>query len=693
VPQDNSSIKRKIVASAARFTATVHNDRLLLADESNAFIVEGAVYVDIVRIVSGGVSLEDLPSLLPDYSLDEIRAAIVHLANVGFLRPTLGSNFPERDAWWESASIEKARRSLELRTLCSEGAAMLRQALESIDLSIDEGADLLVVTTDDYLRPELADINRRGNPWLLAKPVGHTIFLGPLFIPRRTACWECVAWWLQAYRWRQSAFHGWQKGQYPPQPSIACLPATLAIAAGMIATASAMIAARGNHEELENAILAFDTRTLQLSRHEVNPVPGCPICGGASTVRPLKAFVSDVIGPMSRLESCNEAEGGLFHAKGEVIYPLPRVRVSQILKPTSVYGKGGTKEEAQNACIAEGLERYSSVYQGDEPVVRAKAASLETVDVPQLLLFSEAQYGDREIWNVGHPSTQFVPQPFDGSAEIGWAPAVSLDTGITRFVPAGFVYAGYPLDGEHGYCIPDSNGCAAGQSIEEAKCSAVFELIERDALAIWWYNRVRRPSVRLELFGDTRIDGILAAFARLGRSVYLLDITTDLGIPVYVALAPTTAGTAPLFGAAAHVCARTAAFKALSEMAQVWFWNSRAEYGPEMRSWLQTAALPDSEFSYLRPAGAVDPDPAPWTGHEAAVSHCVSRLRIAGIEAYSIDLTRPEIRLPVVRVVAPGLRHMWPRYAPGRLYDIPVSLGWVKQATTESQLNPIACML
>lgn len=681
------------MAPAARFTAIAHGNRLLLADESNTLIFEGTIHIDVVRVVNGGISLEDLPSCLPDYSLEEIRAAVVHLANVGFLRPTAGSNFPERDAWWESVSSEGARRSIELRTLCPKGAAMLRQALESVELSTDEGADLLVVTTDDYLRPELADINRRGNPWLLAKPVGHTIFVGPLFIPGRTACWECLAWWLRAYRWRQTAFHGWQKDQYPPQPSIACLPATLAIAAGMIAAASAIIAARGSHEELENAILAFDTRTLRLSRHELNPAPGCLVCGGASIVRPLRSFASDVIGPMTRLESCDQAEGGIFHAKGEVVNPLPRVRVSEILKPTCVYGKGDTKESALNACIAEGLERYSSVYQGDETVVRAKAASLETVDVPRLLLFSEAQYGNRKNWNVGRPSTQFVPEPFDESAEIGWAPAVSLDTGAIRYVPAGFVYGGYPLEREHRYCVPDSNGCAAGQSVEEAKCHALLELIERDALAIWWYNRVRRPAVRLELFADKRIDGIVTAFAGLGRAVYVLDITTDLGIPAYVALAPTAAGTEPFFGAAAHICARTAAFKALAEMAQVWFWNSRAEYGPEMRSWLQTATLSNPEFGYLKPAGAVDPDPAPWTGPEAAISHCVNRLRSANIEAYSIDMTRPEIRMPVVRVVAPGLRHMWPRYAPGRLYDIPVRLGWVKKATAESELNPISCML
>jgi pantothenate kinase type III len=39
-------------------------------------------------------------------------------------------------------------------------------------------------------------------------------------------------------------------------------------------------------------------------------------------------------------------------------------------------------------------------------------------------------------------------------------------------------------------------------------------------------------------------------------------------------------------------------------------------------------------------------------------------------------------------VIAPGLRHFWARYAPGRLYDVPVTLGWLPRATAEDALNP-----
>jgi ribosomal protein S12 methylthiotransferase accessory factor len=55
-----------------------------------------------------------------------------------------------------------------------------------------------------------------------------------------------------------------------------------------------------------------------------------------------------------------------------------------------------------------------------------------------------------------------------------------------------------------------------------------------------------------------------------------------------------------------------------------------------------------------------------------------------------LDQTRPDIGLPVVKVMAPGLRHFWTRFAPGRLYDVPVSLGSLARPRAEEELTPRA---
>ena len=65
-----------------------------------------------------------------------------------------------------------------------------------------------------------------------------------------------------------------------------------------------------------------------------------------------------------------------------------------------------------------------------------------------------------------------------------------------------------------------------------------------------------------------------------------------------------------------------------------------------------------------------------------------------GLEVLVLDQTRPDIGLPAIQVIVPGLRHFRPpRLAPGRLYDVPVQLGWLRAPLAEDQLNPTPMFL
>ena len=59
-------------------------------------------------------------------------------------------------------------------------------------------------------------------------------------------------------------------------------------------------------------------------------------------------------------------------------------------------------------------------------------------------------------------------------------------------------------------------------------------------------------------------------------------------------------------------------------------------------------------------------------------------------QAWSRNMVSPDVGLPVARVVVPGLRHFWARFGPGRLYDVPVALGWRAAPLLEEQLNDFA---
>ena len=68
---------------------------------------------------------------------------------------------------------------------------------------------------------------------------------------------------------------------------------------------------------------------------------------------------------------------------------------------------------------------------------------------------------------------------------------------------------------------------------------------------------------------------------------------------------------------------------------------------------------------------------------------CVKLAKRFGLDFLVLDQTRPDIQAPVARVIVPGLRHFHPRFAPGRLYEVPVKLGLRKRPLREAELNPL----
>jgi ribosomal protein S12 methylthiotransferase accessory factor len=72
---------------------------------------------------------------------------------------------------------------------------------------------------------------------------------------------------------------------------------------------------------------------------------------------------------------------------------------------------------------------------------------------------------------------------------------------------------------------------------------------------------------------------------------------------------------------------------------------------------------------------------------------CRALVETRGIEILVLDQTRPDVGFPVVRVVAPGLRHFWARFGPGRLYDVPLQEGWLINSRNEEEMNPFVIQM
>ncbi|MER6796420.1 YcaO-like family protein, partial [Amycolatopsis mediterranei] len=115
---------------------------------------------------------------------------------------------------------------------------------------------------------------------------------------------------------------------------------------------------------------------------------------------------------------------------------------------------------------------------------------------------------------------------------------------------------------------------------------------------------------------------------------------------------------------------------------------------PDAARWLRDATVAGQPYLLPDPAlGLARFDDVSSPDLLADLRLVQARLEAAGLEVFVLDQTRPDIGLPVVKVIVPGLRGFWGRFAPGRLYDVPVRLGRLAEPTAYEDLNPMRIFL
>jgi ribosomal protein S12 methylthiotransferase accessory factor len=447
------------------------------------------------------------------------------------------------------------------------------------------------------------------------------------------------------------------------------------------------------NSNLEPATLTFVEGDPQLNRRITVPRRlrcqcGGPLNGTASTygvMNPATGFVEFV----ERHDP--ESESVLRHACCRHYYPEVQRGTSRRQLTAFAFGRGHSVEDATRACLAEGIERYSAVWQGTEPMVVARFDDAGLfVDPSTVLLFSDTQYRDRENWNAAADARFHVPEPFEQDGVTFWSPVRSLRDGASRLLPTALCYGGCTGD-QRVFGTADSIGCAAGDTLEDAILRALLEKIERDALAIWWYSRAHRPALDCSDLPSPRMKRLLAEIRAKQLRLTVMDITTDIDVATYVAVGTDRKGRHPSFGASANPDPLVAASKAVEEMLQMHYWASRGFSDQCLSRWIDSRTLETDP--HLAGHGRIDLRRGCSPGITSPLQWSVEQVWQSGLEAYAVDLTRPEIGLRTARVIIPESRHCWHRLANGRLYSTPVKLGWLPRALAEEELNPVPCPL
>jgi oxazoline/thiazoline synthase len=731
----------------------IPTEGVVVLSENGARALHGKVYELVTALIDGA---HDADSIV-DALAGQLEPAMVYYALAlleknGYICESSPTIPPEAAGFWSGLDLDPraalaalAARRVRVRTVGDVDAAPLSQALETLGITVteDDGAEFEAVVTDDFLRAGLTDVNRaalaRGRPWLLVKPGGVEPWIGPLFVPPETACYQCLRQRLQRNRLVHT-FVADKKGLSEiPRPGPASLSATVDAACDIAAVEVAKFLA-GAPLGLAGKVLSVDARDWAVRAHALLKHPGCEACGlrAEPTPRPLVlasrrvSFAEDgghrAVTPEETLEKYRHhvspitgVVNRLFPVRGDGIAFVylashnPAIRIDRVdtlkrgLRHASS-GKGMSDIQAKTSALCEAIERYSGEFTGTEPRIAASFRALggDAVHPGEVMRFSARQYREREAWNSRRSRFNVVPEPFDEEARIDWTPVWSLTQQRHKYLPTELLYFGAraSTDGEASYCVGCSNGNASGNNLEEAVLQGALELVERDAVAMWWYNRLKKPGVDVASFDDRRLMDLLAYYGTLGRDAWALDLTSDLGIPAFAAVSRLR--DAPeeriLFGLGCHLDPRLALQRAFGEMNQI---LGMAEAGGEDGSlhiedretlnWLTTATVANQP--YLTPDDRL---PLKRRG-DYATSHrgdliddillCRRLVEERGMEMLVLDQTRADVGMPVVKVIVPGLRHFWARFAPGRLYDVPVQMGWLDRPLREEELNPFPMFL
>ena len=719
-------------------------DVVCLYSEHRKFFLHGELYCALASAIGAGKSFRDLVrELEQDFPSDKIQEALKRLVDRRFVVLTPRSSTGTTDAYWASLGLlpETAKRNLQkvrvrIQSIDVQGATELGAALSGLGVRVvKRPADLTVTLVSDYLEGQLAELNRQHladqTPWMLVQPSGIFPLVGPVLSPGKSACWTCLTDRMERNREIKAFLDRKQSHCVAVSPLVREAFGQSAIQLAAVEIAKAI--ATDFRTDLHDHLISFDLLGSTIVRHYVTARPQCSSCGRAevrdpgrapvpvelgaggkllmtsggyrtvtpaATVARFRKHVSPLTGVVSRLERI-EADLPLntnYFATHNFSYRPETVDELKAGLGGGSYGKGSTAEQGEASALMEAIERYSGIFQGDEIRATRRFTDFPPGDAilpNDILLFSAAQFqGDQSEATEPHeaPATPL----FARSAEIEWSPVWSLRDERFKYLPTGILYFSYKDDRGH-QASADSNGCAAGNTLEEAIVQGFLELVERDSYAIWWYNRLGRPEVDLAQFDDPYVRDLRAQLAETGRRLWVLDITSDLGIPSFVALTHRVENSQEQieFGSGAHFDARIALLRAMTELNQ--FLSIGLMGGRNSETLSQEGATPFPPFRlqdhpYLTPSGnpVVQPDGSKFSelDKREQVIACVRLARQEGLDFLVLDQTRPDIEVPVVRVIVPGLRHFYRRFAPGRLYDVPVKLGLRDRPLSEKELNP-----
>ncbi|MEU4244734.1 YcaO-like family protein [Actinoplanes sp. NPDC026619] len=333
------------------------------------------------------------------------------------------------------------------------------------------------------------------------------------------------------------------------------------------------------------------------------------------------------------------------------------------------WGKGAGDQGVASAWF-EALERYlmsAAENRRWEPAGPVLMSAREVASQPAL-------GGDLVVqrWALEFPSAVAACATYDGPV---FYPAFLTDPRYFRWPVTGDDVR--PYRGLLRYS--SSLGTAAGRTVAEAAYHGLCELIEHDGFShalLRWYvaGDPAADEVPATALPDRQALRYAAAERATRATVHLLDVTTDLGVPAYVAISRGPRST--LIGAGASVWASDAAERALDELIQ----SCGQPAAREEAAAAKLAAWPALQRCVRLPLAELRMRPVPLRpdagddSAEGGLATAERALGARGLAHHTADIAPAGSLIAVTTTVAPGLE----RFSLVRHGDpvLPTGRGW-----------------
>lgn len=314
-------------------------------------------------------------------------------------------------------------------------------------------------------------------------------------------------------------------------------------------------------------------------------------------------------------------------------------------------GKGATPEQAMASAVMEAMERYSAEMRDTDEIVYGTIQQVRDngpMIEPDDLILPARVMNNLEV------------------ADIAWTTAYDMMQGEEVWIPACAVFYPYYPDGDLQLFRYHTNGIASGNTMEEAILHAMFEVIERDAWSI--AEAFDRTKADVIIDDEDSVPGqLLKKFRDNGVEIKLKDLTTDVGVTTIGASSDDVRTKDPELlniGVGTHLNPEIAAIRALTEVAQS---RTTHKHGLKVNAQL-VKVTKDMGYDKVKAVNRLwysdnekkvnlsdmEDESTPYVLDD--IEKVMGRLYESYFERVVVaDLTRPEIGIPTVRVIIPGM--------------------------------------